>query len=106
MYFTDVFEIGYPGDATSFELSKIIHAAKSNSYFDTTNFEMSTFFRWREEKEYLLSQIDEHKELIQSKFKAGLDIYNERVYKAILFNIEDDTTAKKLNKKHFEEMKI
>ena len=53
VFFTDVFEMEQDFEKTTLELSKLIHHAKVSPFFDTTNFEISSFFGWREEKDFI-----------------------------------------------------
>jgi len=72
-------------ERTTLELSKLIHHAKVSPYFDTTNFEISSFFGWREEKDFIEKKVESHRQLIKSNstwyFFAGETIFNERIFK-------------------------
>jgi hypothetical protein len=71
-------------EKTTLELSKLIHHAKKSPFFDTTNFEISSFFGWRGEKNFILKKIESHRELIKSNstwyFFKGDKIFDERIF--------------------------
>ena len=63
----------------------MIHHAKVSPFFDTTNFEISSFFGWREEKDYILNEIAKHRKVIEQNFTNffadGVGLFDERIFK-------------------------
>lgn len=57
-----------------------------------------------------MKEITQHRQIIKSNFTnyftAGETIFDERVFKQVLINIENDNLAKKLNKNDYESLKL